>query len=68
MLNNGYNIFRGIPIVSKNRRERFQAIGDYLRESTHDIVCLQEVWSEKDYLFLKEKLKEKLPYCHYFYR
>lgn len=30
-------------------------------------MCLQEVWSERDYLFLKESLKVVLPYSHYFY-
>ncbi|XP_030026289.1 putative neutral sphingomyelinase [Manduca sexta] len=57
----------GIPIVSKNRKERFEAISKYLLESSHSIVCLQEVWSEKDYLFLRDNLKHVLPYSHYFY-
>lgn len=57
----------GIPVVSKNRKERFEAIAKYLQGSQHSIVCLQEVWSEKDYLFLKESLKNNLPYSHYFY-
>ncbi|CAH0669212.1 unnamed protein product [Spodoptera exigua] len=57
----------GIPVVSKNRTERFEAIAKYLQESSHTIVCLQEVWSEKDYLYLKDCLKSNLPYSHYFY-
>lgn len=57
----------GIPIVSKNRKERMEAISTYLQESCHTVVCLQEVWSEDDYLFIKEKLKRNLPYSHYFY-
>ncbi|XP_049888179.1 putative neutral sphingomyelinase [Pectinophora gossypiella] len=57
----------GIPVVSKNRKERITAIVDYLLQSPHNIVCLQEVWSEKDYLYLKDKLKSTLPYSHYFY-
>ncbi|KAH9641872.1 hypothetical protein HF086_011622 [Spodoptera exigua] len=57
----------GIPVVSKNRTERFEAIAKYLQESSHTIVCLQEVWSEKDYLYLKDSLKSNLPYSHYFY-
>lgn len=60
--------YRGIPGISRDRKERFEAIGKYLAESVHNIVCLQEVWSENDYLQLKETLKEKLPYSHYFYR
>ncbi|XP_013185710.2 putative neutral sphingomyelinase [Amyelois transitella] len=57
----------GIPFVSKNRKERIEAITKYLLSSSHNIVCLQEVWSEQDYLFIKENLKLKLPYSHYFY-
>ncbi|XP_047023751.1 putative neutral sphingomyelinase [Helicoverpa zea] len=57
----------GIPVVSKNRHERFEAIAKYLQESSHNIVCLQEVWSEKDYLYLKDSLKINFPYSHYFY-
>ncbi|XP_068627781.1 putative neutral sphingomyelinase [Battus philenor] len=57
----------GIPAVSKNRKERINAISKYLVTSSHTIVCLQEIWSEKDYLFLKDSLKSILPYSHYFY-
>ncbi|CAH0721530.1 unnamed protein product, partial [Brenthis ino] len=57
----------GIPVVSKNRKERIEAIAKYLSQASHNIVCLQEIWSEKDYLYLTEKLSENLPYSHYFY-
>ncbi|XP_053599565.1 putative neutral sphingomyelinase [Plodia interpunctella] len=57
----------GIPVVSKNRKERMEAISKYLLSGAHNIVCLQEVWSENDYLFIKENLKNELPYSHYFY-
>ncbi|XP_026765111.2 putative neutral sphingomyelinase [Galleria mellonella] len=57
----------GIPVVSKNRKERMEAISKYLQTSSHNIVCLQEVWSENDYLFFKDSLKIVLPYSHYFY-
>ncbi|KAM3968047.1 neutral sphingomyelinase [Aphomia sociella] len=57
----------GIPVVSKNRNERMEAISKYLQGSSHNIVCLQEVWSEKDYLFFKDSLSTVLPYSHYFY-
>lgn len=55
-------------MVSKNRKERIEAIANYLSQAPHNIVCLQEVWSEKDYLFLKEQLQANLPFSHYFYR
>ncbi|CAF4854700.1 unnamed protein product [Pieris macdunnoughi] len=57
----------GIPIVSKNRKERIEAIAKYLLSGDQDIVCLQEVWSENDYLYLKENISSVLPYSHYFY-
>ncbi|XP_023938168.2 putative neutral sphingomyelinase [Bicyclus anynana] len=57
----------GIPVVSKNRKERFEAIATYLSQAPHNIVCLQEVWSETDYLYLKEQLQTNLPFSHYFY-
>ncbi|KAJ2950460.1 hypothetical protein O0L34_g8703 [Tuta absoluta] len=57
----------GIPVVSKNRKERFEALTHYLLRSSHNIVCLQEVWSETDYLQFKQNLQDVLPYSHYFY-
>lgn len=57
----------GIPIVSKNRKERIEAIAKYLLNASHNIVCLQEIWSEKDYLYLKKQLQNYLPFSHYFY-
>ncbi|XP_034021377.1 sphingomyelin phosphodiesterase 2 isoform X2 [Thalassophryne amazonica] len=41
-------------------------IGDMLRKEQHDIVLLQEVWSEKDYLSLNKKLACTHPHSHYF--
>ncbi|CAG9792137.1 unnamed protein product [Diatraea saccharalis] len=57
----------GIPIISKNRKERIIALTKYLNSSQHTIVCLQEIWSENDYLYLKEHLRNNLPYSYYFY-
>lgn len=41
-------------------------IGELLSREQYDIVLLQEVWSEKDYLFLKNKLACSHPHSHYF--
>ncbi|XP_076870012.1 sphingomyelin phosphodiesterase 2 isoform X2 [Brachyhypopomus gauderio] len=41
-------------------------IGDHLSKERHDVVLLQEVWSEKDFLFLKKKLGSTHPFSHYF--
>ncbi|XP_041972796.1 putative neutral sphingomyelinase [Aricia agestis] len=57
----------GIPLVSKNRKERIKAIATYLINASHNIVCLQEIWSEADFIFLQEELRICLPYSHYFY-
>ncbi|XP_008548346.1 putative neutral sphingomyelinase isoform X1 [Microplitis demolitor] len=57
----------GIPYVSKNRKERMHAISDRLSSSDYDVVCLQEVWSIKDFNMIKNKVKKKLMYSHYFY-
>ncbi|XP_005988482.1 sphingomyelin phosphodiesterase 2 [Latimeria chalumnae] len=56
----------GIRYLSKLCQERFEMIGDLLMKEKHDVVLLQEVWSEKDYLFLKSKLSKSHLYSHYF--
>lgn len=59
----------GIPVVSRDRPKRMQAIADYLSEGLcYDIVCLQEVWSESDFCLIKTKTAKVYPYSHYFYR
>ncbi|KAK6626403.1 hypothetical protein RUM43_006714 [Polyplax serrata] len=55
-----------IPYFSENRKSRITAIAEYLSTSNLDIVCLQEVWSKKDYLFISKKCYTQLPYSHYF--
>ncbi|GFS13257.1 neutral sphingomyelinase [Elysia marginata] len=42
-------------------------IGDYLYKSSFDIIVLQEIWVKSDFHMLREKLKKKLPFSHYFY-
>lgn len=56
----------GIRYFSKHCPQRYAMIGDMLCKEEHDIVLLQEVWSEKDYLSLKQKLASSHPYSHYF--
>nr|XP_040058894.1 sphingomyelin phosphodiesterase 2 isoform X2 [Gasterosteus aculeatus aculeatus] len=41
-------------------------IGELLSKEEYDIVLLQEVWSEKDYLSLKKKLAFCHPHSHHF--
>ncbi|XP_028855258.1 sphingomyelin phosphodiesterase 2 [Denticeps clupeoides] len=56
----------GIRYMSKYCVERYAMIGEVLSREHHDIVLLQEVWSEKDYLFLKKTLACCHPYSYYF--
>ncbi|XP_072237801.1 sphingomyelin phosphodiesterase 2 isoform X1 [Leuresthes tenuis] len=56
----------GIRYLSKHCPQRYHMIGEMLRKEEHDIVLLQEVWSEKDYLCLKKELATSHPYSHYF--
>lgn len=56
----------GIRYLSKHCSERYCMIGDLLQKEEHDIVLLQEVWSEKDFLSLKQKLACSHPHSHYF--
>lgn len=56
----------GIRYLSKHCPQRYNMIGEMLSREEHDIVLLQEVWSEKDYLCLKKKLSCSHPHSHYF--
>lgn len=56
----------GIHYLSKHCTQRYAMIGELLCKEEHDIVLLQEVWSEKDYLYLKKKLACSNPHSHYF--
>ncbi|KAM6946548.1 sphingomyelin phosphodiesterase 2 isoform 1-T2 [Lycodopsis pacificus] len=56
----------GIRYLSKHTPQRYAMIGDMLCKEEHDIVLLQEVWSEKDYLSLKKKLACSHPHSHHF--
>lgn len=56
----------GIRYLSKHCPQRYAMIGDLLSKEEHDIVLLQEVWSEKDYVFLKKKLAATHSHSHYF--
>uniref|UniRef100_A0A8C1U4C4 sphingomyelin phosphodiesterase n=1 Tax=Cyprinus carpio TaxID=7962 RepID=A0A8C1U4C4_CYPCA len=56
----------GIRFFSQLCTQRYEMIGELLGREQHDIALLQEVWSEKDFLFLKRKLSSSHPYTHYF--
>uniref|UniRef100_A0A8C1VIX2 Sphingomyelin phosphodiesterase 2 n=1 Tax=Cyprinus carpio TaxID=7962 RepID=A0A8C1VIX2_CYPCA len=56
----------GIRFFSQLCTQRYEMIGELLCQEQHDIALLQEVWSERDFLFLKRKLSSSHPYTHYF--
>ncbi|XP_019713214.1 sphingomyelin phosphodiesterase 2 [Hippocampus comes] len=56
----------GVRYLSKHCSQRYAMIGDMLLQEEHDVVLLQEVWSEKDYLFLRKKLASSHVHAHYF--
>ncbi|XP_030633218.1 sphingomyelin phosphodiesterase 2 [Chanos chanos] len=56
----------GIRYLSKHCVQRFAMIRDHLNREQHDLVLLQEIWCEKDYLFLKRELGNTYRYSHYF--
>ncbi|KAF4077829.1 hypothetical protein AMELA_G00192610 [Ameiurus melas] len=56
----------GLRFFSSHCSERYKMIADLLKRENHDIALLQEVWSERDFLFLKGKLSKSHPNTHYF--
>ncbi|XP_053099481.1 sphingomyelin phosphodiesterase 2 isoform X2 [Hemicordylus capensis] len=55
-----------IRYLSKLRQERIDLIGDVLNKEGFDVALFQEVWSERDYWALKNKLSARYPSSHYF--
>ncbi|XP_035238820.1 sphingomyelin phosphodiesterase 2a [Anguilla anguilla] len=56
----------GVHYLSQHCAQRYEMIGELLSREEHDLALLQEVWSEKDYLFLKKTLGSSHPHSHYF--
>lgn len=52
----------GLKFVSKHRQERLRAIADELSLAKYDIVALQEVWVEEDWLYLDQACQTAYPY------
>ncbi|KAL1506402.1 hypothetical protein ABEB36_005772 [Hypothenemus hampei] len=57
----------GLRFVSKNLKSRIYSIAEQLSDQEYDVVCLQELWTNRDFHVLKKKLHSVLPYAHYFY-
>jgi len=57
----------GLFYVSKDRSARVKALANSLLNSEYDVVCLQELWCEVDYKYLKRSCQEIFKYIHYFH-
>ncbi|XP_066867705.1 sphingomyelin phosphodiesterase 2 isoform X1 [Kogia breviceps] len=56
----------GIPYLSKHRTDRVKRLGDFLNRESFDLALLEEVWSEQDFQYLRQKLLPAYPAAHYF--
>ncbi|KAK6050059.1 endonuclease/exonuclease/phosphatase family protein [Cooperia oncophora] len=55
------------PVGSKDRKYRLKKLADAILEEKYDIVGLQEIWSNNDYLDMAERLSSAFRYHHYFH-
>ncbi|KFD72195.1 hypothetical protein M514_01390 [Trichuris suis] len=55
------------PFGSRDRQERIAAIAKELASGKYDIVSLQEIWWERDFLQIRNAVGSVLPYSFYFY-
>ncbi|XP_007484485.1 sphingomyelin phosphodiesterase 2 isoform X2 [Monodelphis domestica] len=55
-----------IPYMSKHQQVRMQHLGDLLNQKNFDLALLQEVWSERDFESLRQKLLPNYTWAHYF--
>ncbi|KAK9497171.1 hypothetical protein O3M35_004539 [Rhynocoris fuscipes] len=59
--------FWGLPsFLATDKELRLDALGDYLGERNYDVVCIQEMWCESDFITLEAACRHKLPFSHYF--
>lgn len=59
----------GLKYVSRNREQRIRAIATKFAREGHkyDVVCLQEIWVEKDFEVIREALLPELPFSKLFH-
>jgi len=56
----------GLKFVSKNRKERFKAIAEFLNRSDYDVVFMQELWLDEDFNEMNDRIKSVFAYSHFF--
>uniref|UniRef100_A0A914XM65 sphingomyelin phosphodiesterase n=1 Tax=Plectus sambesii TaxID=2011161 RepID=A0A914XM65_9BILA len=55
------------PIGSKHRSYRLAKLAEALAAGTYDIVALQELWDESDFVKIKDAVRSTLPFSHYYH-
>ncbi|KAM4797238.1 sphingomyelin phosphodiesterase 2 [Rhinophrynus dorsalis] len=55
-----------LRFLSKKRKERLALIGQLLQKKEFDLVMLQEIWSDVDYIEMKHSLSDVFPHSHRF--
>ncbi|VDK67098.1 unnamed protein product, partial [Cylicostephanus goldi] len=55
------------PIGSKDRKFRLKKLAEAILSENYDIVGLQEVWVETDYLDMVDRLANQFRFHHYFH-
>lgn len=45
-----------------------RALSEILIKNGYDVVCLQELWCDSDYKYLKQSCENVFKYIHYFHR
>ena len=58
----------GLKFVSKDRRERVDAIAAALGNAEYDVICLQEIWVFADYERVRDAAAARLPHSKFYYR
>ena len=58
----------GLKFVSKDRRERVDAIAAALANAEYDVICLQEIWVFADYERVRDAAAARLPHSKFYYR
>ncbi|VVC24585.1 Hypothetical protein CINCED_3A018926 [Cinara cedri] len=57
----------GLKFFGTNRTERVKALAKCLINNGYDIVCLQELWCQEDFNYLRQSCEQIFKYIHYFY-
>lgn len=57
-----------MKFFAKNRTERVKALAESLTANGYDVVCLQELWCDDNYNYLKQSCQNIFKYIHYFHR